>query len=244
MKKHILFLNFLFLLNFSSSFADTIGLCVMATGKYSQYAERMIASARTYFCNDHDVTFFVFTDQKINIDKDIVRVEQKRLGWPYDTLFRFKVYYDNKHLFKKMDYLFAVDADMLFVDHVGSEILSDRVATLHPGYVGKKGPYEKKRHTMARVKKHEEKNYYCGGFYGGRKKEFLRLCNYTTKNIKIDLKNDFIAVWHDESHINRFFIDRPPTKVLSPSYCYPESWDLPYPKKLLALDKDHLEMRK
>ena len=35
-----------------------------------------------------------------------------------------------------------------------------------------------------------------------------------------------------------------PTTILSPSYCYPESWNLNYTKKLLALDKDHESIRK
>jgi hypothetical protein len=34
-----------------------------------------------------------------------------------------------------------------------------------------------------------------------------------------------------------------PTLELTPSYCYPESWDMPFDKKLLALDKDHEEYR-
>ena len=34
------------------------------------------------------------------------------------------------------------------------------------------------------------------------------------------------------------------SRILSPSYCYPENWKLKYPKKLLALDKNHDEIRK
>jgi len=58
-----------------------------------------------------------------------------------------------------------------------------------------------------------------------------------------DMDKNLIAVWHDESHYNRYLIDTPPTHILSPSYCYPESWRLPFEKKLLALDKNHREMR-
>jgi hypothetical protein len=31
--------------------------------------------------------------------------------------------------------------------------------------------------------------------------------------------------------------------MLDPRYCYPESWDLPFVKILVALDKDHAAMR-
>jgi histo-blood group ABO system transferase len=50
-------------------------------------------------------------------------------------------------------------------------------------------------------------------------------------------------VWHDESHFNRYMIDNPPTKILTPSYCYGESMNIPFPKKLLALNKNHSEFR-
>ena len=57
-----------------------------------------------------------------------------------------------------------------------------------------------------------------------------------------DLEKDVIAIWHDESQMNRYFIDNIP-KLLNPSYCYPESWNIPFEKKLLALDKNHSEIR-
>ena len=61
-----------------------------------------------------------------------------------------------------------------------------------------------------------------------------------------DDKNGIVAVWHDESHLNRylsetFALDQ--LKTLTPSYCYPESWNLPFKKKILALDKNHAEVR-
>jgi len=58
-----------------------------------------------------------------------------------------------------------------------------------------------------------------------------------------DLKNNLIAQWHDESHLNRYFIDNCPSKILPPSYCYGEGMRLPFQKKLIALDKNHKEMR-
>ena len=44
---------------------------------------------------------------------------------------------------------------------------------------------------------------------------------------------------HDESQINRYVYDHPPDLVLTPSYCYPEGWDLPFTPRILALNKDH-----
>ncbi len=174
----------------------------------------------------------------------MVKIEQHRLGWPYDTMMRFAMYYDHRDKLKEMDYLFACDADMLFVGDVGGEILGERVATQHPGFVGERGSYETKQISTACVAKHEGAHYFAGGFNGGSRGEFLKMARVITENIKKDLAKNFIAVWHDESHLNRYFIDNLPTVMLSPSYCYPESWKLPYKKRLLALDKNHKEMRK
>lgn len=228
--------------------AQKIGLCIMATGKYLEYAERLITSARTHFCKNHDVYYFVFTDGTLkDTGTDIVRIEQKRLGWPYDTMMRFHAYYDARELLTEMDYLFASDADMLFVDTVGDEIIGDLVATLHPGYYNKprsQYTYENNKNSKAYVKKKEGKYYVCGGFYGGSAAAMLEYWKTVIDNVDDDLSRGVVAVWHDESHWNRYCIDHKPTKLLSPSYCYPENWNLPFHKRLLALDKNHNEMRK
>lgn len=221
-----------------------VGLVVVATGKYIQFVEPLVKSAEKYFCKNHKVTYFVFTDQEFKPLPNTVYTFQARLGWPFDTMKRYHVYYKNRELFKNQDYLFACDADMLFVGNVGDEILGERVATLHPGFVNKRGSYEKKSESKACIKSSEGKCYFAGGFYGGSREAFLHILKTNIDNIDDDLSRGIIAVWHDESHWNRYCIDHPPTVVLTPSYCYPENWKLDYPKKLLALDKDHSELRK
>lgn len=221
-----------------------IGLCIVATGKYDQFAQSLIDSGRRYFCKNHKITFFVFSDGNITEADDVVRVKQERLGWPYDTLKRSHIYEKHQDLFKDMDYLYAVDADMLFVSPVSDEILGDLVGTQHPAFLGKRGTYEQNKASKAYVGKSEGKVYFAGGFFGGKKKEFQKLIHKLNEQINSDLKQGIIAKWHDESHLNRYFIDHPPVIVLSPAYCYPESWQLPFSKKLIALDKNHEEMRK
>lgn len=160
---------FLLLVGFCGSFLHAaekknVGLCIVATGRYDVFVEPLIRSARKHFCREHNVTYFVFADGNIPVAKDIVRVEQKRMGWPYDTMKRFHVYEKNSAIFAKMDYLFALDADMLFVDRVGGEILSKLTATQHPGFVGKRGSYETNHLSLACVRQDEGKRYYAGGF--------------------------------------------------------------------------------
>ena len=75
---------------------------------------------------------------------------------------------------------------------------------------------------------------------------FLNMARTINKNINIDKTNDVMAVWHDESHLNRYFISNfDKFKVLSPEYCYPEKYHeiIPCNCRLLALYKNHSFVR-
>lgn len=232
-----------FALKAYSAYGYKVGLCIMATGRYDAYAQRFIESARKHFLKNHEVTYFVFTDGKVKDSSDVVQIYQKRLGWPHDTLMRFAVYGQHKDALAAMDYLFASDADMLFVAPVEDKILGRLVATQHPGYVGRRGTYETDSKSTAYVAFHEGKHYFAGGFYGAERDAFFAMMDTLTEKIEIDLKKKYIAIWHDESHLNRYFIDHRPTVILAPTYCCPETWEMAG-RKLLALDKNHSAMRK
>jgi histo-blood group ABO system transferase len=223
-----------------------IGLLLIATNKYTQFLQPLISSADKFFLNALDVTYFIFTNQNFDIDSrrkyKIINVDHK--PWPWMTLGRYEIFNDSKSDLSEMDYLYYCDVDMKFVGHVGDEILSDLVATQHPGYCGQRGTPENRPQSLAFVDKSESMQYFAGGFNGGSSSTYLKMSEIISKNIEEDFKNKIIAIWHDESHINRYLIDNPPTKILSPSYCYPESVNIPFEKRLLALNKNHSEIRK
>lgn len=223
-----------------------IGLLIIATKNYTRFLQLLISSADRFFLKDKNVEYFVFTDMDIDIHSsrpiNVINVEHKE--WPWMTLGRYKIFSDNSEELSKMDYLYYCDADMMFCGEVGTEIFSLRTATQHPGYYGKRGTPETNPDSLAYISPKEEMQYFAGGFNGGTASEFLKMSKKISANIEKDFEKGLIAVWHDESHLNRYFVDNPPTKILDPSYCHPESWDLPFKKRLLALDKDHREIRK
>ena len=224
-----------------------IGLLVIATGKYDEFIPPLFKSMKKHFFKDHDVTMFVFSDKEMPKKDGLVHISQQHEGWPYATLKRYHVFDNSKDVLSNMDYLFYCDADMLFVSDVGEEILPDElhnlVGTLHPGfYQGNRGTYESNYYSLAFVSKDEGQFYFAGGFNGGTSDAFLKMSSILRNRIDDDLKNNIIAVWHDESHLNRYFVDNSP-KVISPSYCYPENWNLPFEKKILALNKNHNQIR-
>ena len=89
--------------------------------------------------------------------------------------------------------------------------------------------------------------YYAGGFNGGSTKRFMEMAEVLADRVSKDLENDVIALWHDESQMNRYLIDNPPTLSLTPSYCFAEEQmynsEYPYDAKIIALKKDHNELR-
>ncbi len=102
-----------------------IAVLVAATGKYIKFIPPLISSAKKYFCRNHNVTYFIFTDGFLEESESIIKVYQKRLGWPHDSMLRCQMHYGISERLEKMDYVFTIDADMRFVDFVGDEILSD-----------------------------------------------------------------------------------------------------------------------
>ena len=227
-----------------------IGLLIIATNKYTDFLEPLIESADSFFLKNHDVTYFVFTNKDIDIktNRKITRVLIEHKEWPWMTLGRYRIFTNNQDKLSEMDYLFYCDADMKFVGHISGEILGDMVGTIHPGFYNNPNSsniaLEKRPESLAYLPPNTIKNYYAGGFNGGSSKEFLKMSKNISDNIDIDIeKHNIIAEWHDESHMNKYFFENEPSVKLSPSYCYPESWNIPFDRKLLALDKNHNEIR-
>lgn len=198
----------------------SILLFTIATGqRYVDYAHNMIASAAVYF---PEASTLVFTDapQHLGAISRVSFTEAK--GYPNETLYRYRTILSRRHLLDVFDHVFYIDADMLFVAPVGpQDIISDGItATLHPGYVGGRGTPEHRPESTAFCTTNTA--YYCGGFQGGETYAYLQAAEEMSAAIDTDAKNGIIAVWHDESHWNRYLATHPPAKVLGPEYCYPE----------------------
>jgi hypothetical protein len=209
-------------------------LTVASGDAYVAYAERMLASAAKHFLahGEADPTFLMLEGRK---------------GWPAATMQRYHVIAEEADRFADASHVFHIDADMLVVAPVGREILGSLVGTTHPGYVGRRGTYEARPESSAYVAPHEGRVYYCGGFVGGERERFLRLAEAIRDGVDEDARKGIVPLWHDESHLNRYFVGHPPDLTLSPSYCYPandreyvRSWPERYERRIVALDKPRL----
>jgi histo-blood group ABO system transferase len=224
-----------------------IGLLVIATNKYIKFVDQLLKSSQNFFLKKHTVNMFVFTDSP-SVPDGTIRVFQPHMPWPGSTLKRYHIFTKNSDILSKMDYLFYSDADMRFEGEVGDEVLGDLVATQHPGFWNQpysffSTSYENRPQSMAYMPPGYGKAYYAGGFNGGKAVRFLNMANTISQWIDQDEAKGIIAKWHDESHMNKYFADNPPSLVLSPAYCYQEEKQMPFPRKLVALKKNHEEWR-
>lgn len=237
-----------------------IGLLIIATHKYNRFLAGLISSADTYFMNqpEYEITYFLFTDkqQHIRSKRNVVQTFIEHRPFPFASMDRFKNFTTHAEIFKEQDYLFYVDADCLFVDNVSNEILGDLVGVRHCGYINKPGTYETNPASLFYVSPDYSKKYkfyFGGGFSGGKKESYLTLARICSERIDLDVAKGIMPIWHDETAINRYFLDNEPDVILDPSYHYPQGniahykkmWaPLDFQPKILLLDKNHEEVRK
>lgn len=225
---------------------NKVAILYICTGKYDIFWEDFYKTSEKYFLNNSKKQYFVFTDVEYiynEEDKNIHKIYQESLGWPYNTLMRFNMFKKIEDRLKEFDYIFFLNANMLFVQTVGEEILpieEDLLVVKHPGFYDKSSSdftYDRNVNSLAYIPYGEGEYYIAGGFNGGKSSQFIKLINELDENIQNDLDNDVIALWHDESHINKYILDKN-YKILDPGYIYPEGWNLPFEKKIIVRDKN------
>lgn len=232
-----------------------IAFVTIATNKYISYAENLLETMHDYAFSGtpHSVDLFVFTNIPELFKNRFGRVRPHgimttHVPFPLISLLRYH-YYSSCESLKEYDYIYHIDCDMLMKDTVGEEIFGDRVCVIHPGMHAdfsdpKIFPYDRHPHSHAHVPVGYGTQYYQNCFQGGSKEEFLKMCNILRDRCDADLRKNYIALWHDESYMNRYMVENPPTTILPSTYAQPESWRSFGPTKILHVDKNHLEVRK
>ena len=225
-----------------------IAILYICTGRYIRFWEEFYEKTEKFFLTSYHKEYFVFTDQAVApINERIHPIKQKQLGWPYDTLMRFAMFRKVEDQLSSFNYIFFLNANMRFLQPVNEEVLPSEkegglVAVKHPGFFDKTNEaftYERDPRSEAYIPEGNGQHYFMGGFNGGTSEAYLQLIKDLDRNIKKDLRKNIVAIWHDESHLNKYLLDHK-CKVLDSSFGYPENWDLPLERKVMILDKSRL----
>ncbi|XP_070614553.1 putative glycosyltransferase 6 domain-containing protein 1 isoform X2 [Erythrolamprus reginae] len=212
----------------------TVGLTVFATGKYlDKYLRDFLVSANTFFMRGHRVIFYILVD-------DLSRVPEVKLGpqrtlklfrvsqphrWQDASMMRMKTIGDliEESIRFEVDFVFCMDVDQVFQSPYGAEALDTSVAQLHAWFYNadrEAFTYERRPESAAYISYQEGDYYYHGAVFGGVPLQVLNLTRQCYQGILQDKRRSVEAVWHDESHLNKYFLLHKPTKLLSPEYCW------------------------
>jgi hypothetical protein len=227
-------------------------IVTIALGKYTDFLPRFLSTTKDLFVPGVEKEYLIITDKNLGqFEKDNYTIHtsfSEKLCWPLDTIMRFHYFCKNVELMKNFDYIFYLDSDMAIHDEIKKEEIipyeKGLVGVLHPGfYKDKKGTFDRNPASNAYVSKKHTNPYFQGCVIGGTAEKFVGLIQNLKHAVEADFKNNYIALWHDESHLNKYFADNPPM-VLHPGFAYPEGWNIPFDMKIIHLAKNHSEIRK
>jgi hypothetical protein len=213
-----------------------VAICFIGTGKYLNFLPKYYENIEKYFLPNTEKTFLVFTDGELNdLPDNIIPYYQEHLDWPYITLTRFDIIKRASDFISKNDWFVFIDADALVVDTITEDEFFDNTKSFFgvhhpchylnmPPHNNHPGAFETNPLSKSCILDSDDTSvYYQGCLWGGRVPDVIEMINELSDRVNSDLERDVIAVWHDESHLNKFYCEnKGRVNTLSSSYAYPE----------------------
>jgi len=212
-----------------------LAVIFIGTGKYLNFLPTWYESCEKYLAPNTDKTYFAFTDGELEgLPDNIHPFSQEHLPWPYITLYRFGTILKVKEALEQFDYVLFLDADMRIVDTVSEEeLITDKkfIGVHHPCHFLKMNPhtqypgaFETDPRSCAAISEDDDiSTYWQGCLWGGKVPFVIDMMKELHRRTVEDEERQVIAVWHDESQMNKFFIEnKSEVHTLGPQYAYPE----------------------
>ncbi len=232
---------------------------LIATRKYTQFLPNIVRKLDRWFMPNREIAVVIFSDQdrvpRTTMRTSVVWTRIEDYKWPYATLYRYKIFSSISRYLLKFSHLYYMDVDMDIVSEIGDEFLTDGLlAVRHPGFSALGGWGSEGNHpqSLSEFPKEHRKNYYAGGVQGGAANVYIDAAKELSRRIDEDEKSKIISVYHDETHWNKYCnFDKPELVTeFDSGYCMVQSdhlrrnWKIDnLPVKIIALDKNHAEIR-
>ena len=211
-----------------------IAITFIGTNRYLDFLPKYYESIKENFLPNSEKVFLVFTDGSGDFPDDVKVFKQEHLEWPYITLRRFGIIKKARQEIEGCDWLVFLDADTRVVAKVTEEeFFSDKPyfgvhhpchALGMPPHTEYPGAFETDTNSRAHLTPEDDTSmYWQGCLWGGKVPEVLDMIDELDSRVEEDLSNDVIAQWHDESQLNKFYIEnKDEVNTLGPEYAYPE----------------------
>nr|XP_020484602.1 alpha-1,3-galactosyltransferase 2-like isoform X3 [Labrus bergylta] len=211
----------------------SVALTVFAVGRYlDAYLWDFLNSSEHYFMLGLPVIYYVFTDMPQKVpDIKLPHLRTMRIinvkrhsRWQDISMMRMKTIADTieSDIRHHSTHVFCFDVDQVFTGRFGSEALGDSVALLHAYFYHlPKERFTYDRNPKSKAYMETGDFYYHAAVFGGSWKSVKALTEACYQSIMEDKKNNVEALWHDESHLNKYLWLHKPSRVLSPEY----GWD-------------------
>lgn len=226
-------------------FAKDIAVLYIMTNRYTVFWKDFYKSAEKNFLPHHNKHYFVFTDdEKIPLPENATRLKAKYKDFPDVTLKRYEMFLEIEDQLKKYDYVYFFNANALFLQPINEEIFPSEKQGLmvvhHPAFWKQLylATYERNPKSTAYIPYGQEKYYVQGSFNGGHINAFINMSKECAKNVQLDEQNNIMAIWHDESHLNKYIQDKEPL-IMTPQYNYSEDCDNEHS---YAIPQDEIKM--
>jgi hypothetical protein len=193
--------------------------------------------------------------------------------WPEVTLMRYDQILKFENEISTNRFLW-LDVDMLFIKKFNPKMLKNGIYLApHPGFnfnwrgfvklknsrkrgflrdkVNRiirrqfgRGAWETNLTSAAFVSPKMQRTYVHGAVWGGDTSRIIEMCQILRDRINLDLANNYIATWHDESHLNWFHAHYP-QKLFSKHFSGANNhWTSNTSQSiLLSLDKETLDKK-
>lgn len=237
---------------------SSVALTVFAVGRYlDAYLGTFLNSSEQHFMLGLPVTYYIFTDTPENVpaislgpQRSIKSIKVDRHSrWQDVSMMRMKSISDiiESEIRHHFTHVFCLDVDQQFVGRFGSEALGDSVALLHAYYYRlPKNMYTYDHNPSSKAYMETGDFYYHAAVFGGTWENVKAISEACFQSIMEDKENGVEALWHDESHLNKYFWLHKPSRILSPEYCFDDrighTTDIRV-KRLLWAPKDYEHLR-